>query len=147
MGLDMYFFARATRQEQTENLVAPGTHHEEVEIGYFRKFHDLNNFLGSFYPEGINDFNCMHLELTPGLLEHIVLWGEGYMPDTEWGREQREELLIKVIPAIQKAFDEGRPVHYIPRTSFSTSLIRTAWSSPKSSPRASAWASCWPSSS
>jgi len=34
------------------------------EIGYFRKFHDLNDFMGELYPEDLlGDYNCMDLEI------------------------------------------------------------------------------------
>lgn len=114
MGLDMYFFARATKQEQTENLVAHGTHPTETEIGYFRKFHPLNNFLGALYPEEIEDFNCEELEITPDVLEQIQAWANDYLPEGEWDTEKHNYLKAQVIPSIQNAFAEGRPVYYVP---------------------------------
>lgn len=114
MGLDMYFFAHATKQEQTENLVAPGTHHTETQIGYFRKFYPLNNFLGTLYPAGIEDFNCGGLEITPDVLEQIRAWANDYRPEEKWDVQWHTYLKAHVIPSVQNAFAEGRPVYYVP---------------------------------
>lgn len=114
MGLDMYFFARKTKEEKAQARVLSEDPDAVEEIGYFRKFHDLNNFLGTLYPPGIEDFNCEGLDITPEILKQIEDWAYAYSPDSEWGKEDGDDLQKTVIPAIKNALAEGRPVYYVP---------------------------------
>lgn len=121
MGLDQNFFAvqELTNEEKIERMICgDDVSNPSFEIAYFRKFYDLNEFLGHQYPEEVEDFNLVDLEIDEDLLDAIEDWGIGYFhEDTKDGGDMKDlygEEFNKLIKEAKEQLKEGNKVFYRP---------------------------------
>ena len=113
MGLDMYWYVGPTKEEKAQALIEgrdTGDTELRQEIGYFREFHDLNDFMGELYPEDLQvDFNCMDLEIGWNELAAMRRFHTGPYVPTDLQRE-----LNQICDRIETGLKEGRKVWYWP---------------------------------
>jgi hypothetical protein len=107
MGLDMSWYLEPTAEEKTTGLIS-GEKPEVEEVAYYRKYHELNELLGHFYPDEISDYNCERLYMTEDLLSAMKEWSIDMDPSDE------NKLRSEVIPTIQTLLSQGREVYYLP---------------------------------
>ena len=139
MGLDQYWLMERSAEEKVElSLTGESDPHEYIEIGYHRKFYDLNEYIAqhrfdwfdSFEQEEDtygDDFNCSYTLITASAYDSILEWAQELLktyaktveevPEDEsaqWELEDAEELCNEILPAIQGALIAGRKVYYHP---------------------------------
>ena len=111
MGLNQHWFQTKTPEEKAKAILTGEDPEARTEIGYFRKFYDLNDFLGEFYPDDVADFNIRYLEITPEILAAMEEFGREYhFTAQDTARYYHKDL----IPGIKQAMAEGRTVYYWP---------------------------------
>jgi len=117
MGLDMYWLAKKTSEEKAEALITGEDPYKSTELGYFRKFYSLNEYMGDMYPEEIEDFNTVELVIE----EHELAMMRAFTPTEEPNNEeeledQQDDMreLSDICDKIEEALKEGREVFYWP---------------------------------
>lgn len=117
--MTFYEVVEFSKEEKIERTIAGDDPADmQIEIAYFRKFHDFNSFLGTLYPDDIGDFNCEPLWITPEILEEIKDWGSGHFHvdikdgGSDW--EHYGTAWNAMEEGIQASFDEGNKVFYMP---------------------------------
>ena len=108
MGLDMYWFAGLTKEEKTEALITSEDTNSQHELGYFRKFHELNDFMCSLYPHDLEDCNTVELEIDWDVLAEMRKF-----QSVEASADTPDEY-IALCDSIEHALKEGRRVVYWP---------------------------------
>lgn len=111
MGLDMYWYVEKTKEEKTQALLEGADVHGRIEIGYFRKFHDLNDYMGELYPENVQKagFNCVDLEIGEKELDAMRRFKIGpYHP------EDVQTHLTEICNQIETCLKQDRRVWYWP---------------------------------
>lgn len=107
MGLDQYWYMHPTAEERAEALLEDKEIDAE-QIGYHRKFHELNDFMGDLFfrehPKEM-EFNCAEFTITPEILQEIE--------DFNIAGPYSDEL-DKAIERIKAAHAAGREVFYHP---------------------------------
>lgn len=115
MGLDMYWFVRKTPEEKTQALITGEDPERAHQIGYFRKFHSLNTYMGNLYPEDVEDFNTVELVIGWEELEAMKQFDPFEHSDED---EEIDEVdaadYAGICADIEQALKEGREVYYWP---------------------------------
>lgn len=114
MGLDQYWFKGPTKVEKLEQCLLGETVSWQ-QIGYHRKWHELNDFMGSLWEQETpqsrcDNFNCTLFELDTDHLEAISEWADQQYQDDDYVAD----LINNIIPALYDAHKEGRPIVYHP---------------------------------
>lgn len=109
MGLDMHWFVEPTAEEKAKALLL-GEMADKKEIGYFRKYYELNDHMGLLYAaKGIEDFNTVDLIIDQEGLNHMRSFV--ITPDSNqvYAKEYKE-----LCDTIQDYINQGRTVVYWP---------------------------------
>lgn len=139
MGLNMYWRASKNAEEKTRALLSGDDPNVMQELGYFRKFHALNDFMGSLY-DGVSDFNTVDLKIGEGELADMRAWAKTFdfseeaddpgwaenlkhdtldlrdrieTDDPEWAESLKRDT-FDLCDRIETALAEGRDVIYWP---------------------------------
>lgn len=113
MGLDQYWFCEPTAEEKMEALVM-GKAEPTEEMGYHRKWHSLNDFLGELYAQEnpIEDFNCAMFVIE---FEHLDELELALLDGRIAPRDQEEHAdFHTLLKLIRSRLNEGRTVTYHP---------------------------------
>lgn len=113
MGLDQYWFRAPNNTEKTEALLK-GEEAKVEEIGYHRKWHELNEFMGNLWDEygqphfGNDehyDFNCANFPIDLGIIERLRTW-----------HSQQDDVLEfpDLLDSIERYINAGDTVYYRP---------------------------------
>ena len=100
MGLDSYLFKRARTPKA--KIIAKLTNDDEgVEIAYWRKFHELNEFILN-YGNQEEELNCQDIILTEENLKEILEFVKGEFKTCNKYEKEGYELAIEVITKVLK---------------------------------------------
>lgn len=111
MGLNQYWFRKRTPEEKTEQLLQNQEVKDNIEIGYHRKWRELQEFLDQYYT--VPDSNCEELEINYDILSDLENWattleGRHYSATDAWVLENT------TLPLIRQLLDQGHQVVYWP---------------------------------
>lgn len=107
MGLDMYWFVKPTKKEKTIALIK-GEEAEIMEIGYFRKYHSLNEFILEYVEDTLKgDGNCEDVPMNEEILDAIEIWN-----DCDEAITDHKEYLDSIINKCRTFIEQGREVVY-----------------------------------
>lgn len=118
MGLDQYWELEPTPEQKTKALLEGHVATTE-EIGYHRKWHDLNEFMYNFTITDSALDGYIEVSITQDILDEVEIWCRAYHKSKDY--DQYDEYVYPtpstylkedIIPKIQKYLNEGREVTY-----------------------------------